>query len=63
MIVKLLEPVEYLGGRYQAGDVIRVTDASGVDMIHDHIAVPVQHPAPKQVIEPAETREGQPDDG
>ena len=63
MIVKLLEPVEYLDRRYQAGNVIRVEAAVGVDMIHDHIAVPVMEPAPKQVIEPAEAREGQPDGG
>ena len=58
MIVKLLEPVEYCDRRYHAGSVIRVEAAVGVDMIHNHIAVPVKQPIPKQVTEPAETREG-----
>ena len=62
MIVKLLEPVEYLDRHYQAGDVIRVKAAVAIEMIHDHVAAPLQQPVPKQVIKPAETRQ-EPTDG
>ncbi len=57
MRLKLMEPIELDGIDHAAGKVLEVPSAVGVDMLQNHIAVPVPPQHARQVIQPEEERE------